>query len=465
VADPEPASQVQTPATPLVLIVNHLGVSSCHFFPQVVTILTMPDCTPCTVLCSELTALKTELGVKDEELMILRNSQKECGRMAAEIVDLHTLAEEQRRHMAMVSSKQLDPDVGIYTWLKQQSERHTLALNECRAQKEQEMYALRAAHVYEVSQLTQQVQALTCHNEYWTEQHRQIVELLQSSNERLHVLEATVHEQRRQLSSGTVDVDVGLLPLVKKGYLEANSDVQAYIDAAVTRRVGEQTSALAAEVSALKLSLADAREEVEKVKAEVEQAKEAEAKACADSLAYVSQLRRVTDVSNEWKRKYEEARNELEGVTAALAEHKEMEEYAQKLADLVAEKEEWLVEKEKLTKLSSAYLTSIRHWQGEAKRMTDELVVALSSRDAFQLRLYTVSAEKQALEDEKERVTAIMQNQKKACEFVADVGQLWSAYCGIQRPVPVNPLEDVEGEAQEEEANKGKKGKKSRGKK
>jgi len=406
----------------------------------------MPDCTPCTVLRFELSALKTDLGVKDEELMILRNSQKECGRMAAEIADLHTLADEQRRHMAMVSSKQVDPDVGIYTWLKQQSERHTSTLNECRAQKEQEVYALRAAHVYEVAQLTQQVQALTYQNEYWTEQHRQTLELLQSSTERLQVLDATVHEQRRQLSSGTVDVDVGLLPLVKKGYLEANSDVQAYVDAAVARGVGEQTSAL---------------------DAEVQRAGEAEAKACADSLAYVSQLRRVTDFSNEWKRKYEEARDELEGVTAALAEHKEMEAYAQKLADLVAEKEEWVVEKEKLTKLSSAYLASIRHWQGEAKRITDELVIALSSRDAFQLRLYTVSAEKQALEDEKERVTAIMQNQKKACQFVADVGQLWAAYCGIQRPVPVNPLEDVEGEVEEVagECKKGKKGKKSRGKK
>lgn len=429
----------------------------------------MPDCTPCTVLRFELSALKTDLGVKEEELMILRNSQKECGRMASEIADLHTLAEEQRRHMAMVSSKQVDPDVGIYTWLKQQSERHTSALTECRAQKEQEVYALRAAHVYEVAQLTQQVQALTYQNECWTEQHRQTMELLQSSTERLQLLDATVHEQRRQLSGGAVDVDVGLLPLVKKGYLEANSDVQTYIDAAVARGVGEQTAALAAEVTAVKTLLDDAREQVEKVRVEVHAAKEAEAKACADSLAYVSQLRRVTDFSSEWKRKYEDVRDELEGVTAALAEHKQMEEYAQKLADLVAEKEEWVVEKEKLTKLSSAYLASIRHWQGEAKRITDELVIALSSRDAFQMRLYTVSAEKQAVEDEKERLTAIVQNQKKACAFVADVGHLWAAYCGMQRPIPVNPLEDVEEQEEEEEgtkeAKKGKKGKKSRGKK
>ena len=133
--------------------------------------------------------------------------------MAAEITDLHTLAEEQRRHMSSVSAKHVDPDVGVYTWLQQQSDRQTLLLNELKVQKEQEVYALRSAHVYEMAQLQQQIQTLTMHNQALLDQNRQSLELLTSHTERLQVLDSTIHEQRRQLAAvAEVDVDVGLLP-------------------------------------------------------------------------------------------------------------------------------------------------------------------------------------------------------------------------------------------------------------
>lgn len=415
----------------------------------------MPECTSCTVLRFELATLKTDLGVKTEELLILRSAQKDCARMAAEITDLHTLAEEQRRHMSSVSAKHVDPDVGVYTWLQQQSDRQTLFLNELKVQKEQEVYALRSAHVYEMAQLQQQIQTLTMHNQALLDQNRQSLELLTSHTERLQLLDSTIHEQRRQLAAvAEVDVDVGLLPLVKKGYLESNENVQAHI----ARGVENETQSLRAGLEAVREELDTHKEAASTLRAALEdmtnqheyastllaQTRELEATAAADNLVLVDQVRRSNDFVQEWKRKYEEKCVEAEAFGLALTAHQEMQEYAQQLADLVSEKEEWVVEKEKLTKLSTAYLASIRHWQGEAKRITDELVIALSSRDAYQLRLYTVAAEKQALEDEKERLTGIMESQKKACAFVADVGQLWAAYCGMECPKPVHALDEAE---------------------
>lgn len=156
---------------------------------------------------------------------------------------------------------------------------------------------------------------------------------------------------------------------------------------------------------------------------------------------------------------------ELEAFTLALAEQKTMEAHAQQLADLIAEKQEWAVEQEKLNKMCAAYLTSVRHWQKEAQRVTDDLVTALSSRDNFQLRLYTVTAEKQVVSDEADRLRSIVESQKKACAFVADVGHLWGEYC--KSKLGDNPALDEEclqGEVVVE-AKKSKKGKKSRGKK
>lgn len=409
-----------------------------------------PTCHGCTVFRVELALVKGDLKVKMEEVNILRGSQQECADMAGDIQALHLLVDEQRRHMkAMkhVQGKELvvDADVGIFTWLDELSRKQHSQLEEVKGQYEKQVAALHVTHVQHLNVLQLQLQTMT--NQYYELLERVQAETAVNTTYAAEVgmLEAAVKEQRRHLAaSGGCDPDTGLLPLIRKGFFESSVEMERMVEAA-TQKLREDSVADARAFDRVRdvLSL-----QLEQTQAELKEALE--------------QLRKSRDFVAEWKRKYEEMCVENEALLAVNEVRVEEEGLARQLADMVAEKVEWEVVKARLEKTRDAALGSVRHWQKEAGNITNDLVTALASRDAFQLQLYTVSASKQALEDEVEKL-------KEGSELMKQVVALSDKYRGTQPAVvSVDALEELllaeepEGQGDKQAS---KKSRKKRGKK
>lgn len=428
-------------------------------------------CTSCKVLRFEVDAVKADLAVKTEEVNILRVAQTDCGRMASEIAELQTLVDEQRRHMATHSGKTLDPDIGVLTWLQQIASKSTKSIRELRDEHDKQMAALQATHAYQLAALQQHVQTVTAQYGALYEQHTGMVERAAAAAAEIETLEACVSEQRRHLATvesggGAVDANIGLLPLMRKGMFESSEDMQRIVDAAVSQR----TSALDAQFDA---DMTTARLLCNSMSAALDEKCAESERAAADNLVLVEQLQKCRDFTEEWKRKYQEEQREKADLQLLLDANctanieaivQEGEECAEKLAQLTKEKE--LVEHAR-----DALLKSVRHWQTEAKNTTEELVAALANRDALHLKLYTVSAEKQTLEDKVERLEETVESQKLAGGFVLDVFELVQKYQAARKEGSVagelEKLEQLllseEQEQCEEKADKKKKKHKRRG--
>jgi hypothetical protein len=427
------------------------------------------QCYACTVRQFELGLVRGDLKVKTEELVILRASQHECARMASDIQALHLLVDEQRRHMAAAGNSKgecMDANVGVFTWLDELSHNQRVQTEEIKARYEKQVAALHVTHAQHFGGLQLQLQTVTA--QYYELLDRAQAESAMTATyaAQVQMLEATVKEQRRHLAaSGRCDPDIALMPLIRKGYFESSEEMARMV-AAATQTLNDSNAADAVAFDrvrdALSCSLDYAKEELKTEQVRCQLLHE-------EGLTLSEQVRKSRDFVAEWKRKYEDQRQENELLLMANEVRVDEDSLAQQFADMVAEKVEWEHLKQQLEKTKDAAIGGVRHWQQEAGKITNDLVTALASRDAFQLQLYTVSVSKQALEDEMETLKQTVSEQSEACELMKQVVALSEKY-RVPKAGPVGITTDaleVLLLAEEAEAGKSKsqKAKKKRGKK
>ena len=199
-------------------------------------------CHNCSVYAAEIIALKLEQAQRNEEVCILRESQRDCISMAEDIQHMQNCIEEQRRHMLRTSGRNVDADVGLQALLsvlskKERQKRQDLVLSVRFLEQERtKLAAVAAASHDEYAALMHNFQALSEHctaisTQLWfvaanleSEElkHREAcgtVQLLNQANKHLQkelqVQYACIEEQRRHMRGEHRDGEVGIHMLIE----------------------------------------------------------------------------------------------------------------------------------------------------------------------------------------------------------------------------------------------------------
>ena len=199
-------------------------------------------CHNCSVYAAEIIALKLEQAQRNEEVCILRESQRDCISMAEDIQHMQNCIEEQRRHMLRTSGRNVDADVGLQALLsvlskKERQKRQDLVLSVRFLEQERtKLAAVAAASQDEYAALMHNFQALSEHctaisTQLWfvaanleSEElkHREAcgtAQLLNQANKHLQkelqVQYACIEEQRRHMRGEYRDGEVGIHMLIE----------------------------------------------------------------------------------------------------------------------------------------------------------------------------------------------------------------------------------------------------------
>ena len=199
-------------------------------------------CHNCSVYSAEIIALKLEQAQRNEEVCILRESQRDCISMAEDIQHMQNCIEEQRRHMLRTSGRNVDADVGLQALLsvlskKERQKRQDLVLSVRFLEQERtKLAAVAAASQDEYAALMHNFKALSEHctaisTQLWfvaanleSEElkHREAcgtAQLLNQANKHLQkelqVQYACIEEQRRHMRSEHRDGEVGIHMLIE----------------------------------------------------------------------------------------------------------------------------------------------------------------------------------------------------------------------------------------------------------
>ena len=199
-------------------------------------------CHNCSVYAAEIIALKLEQAQRNEEVCILRESQRDCISMAEDIQHMQNCIEEQRRHMLRTSGRNVDADVGLQALLsvlskKERQKRQDLVLSVRFLEQERtKLAAVAAASQDEYAALMHNFQALSEHctaisTQLWfvaanleSEElkHREAcgtAQLLNQANKHLQkelqVQYACIEEQRRHMRGEHRDGEVGIHMLIE----------------------------------------------------------------------------------------------------------------------------------------------------------------------------------------------------------------------------------------------------------
>lgn len=381
-------------------------------------------------LRTELAVAHSELTMRGEELKILRAAQQECSQMAAEIVALQACVEEQRLELLAKSTQPKDPGVGIYVWMQSVSAAHQERLTKVYADHQAAEQSMQETHAHQLAFYQTQIMQLNSQLQTVTEQLATSQAVVAEREAELTTAYHCIEEQRRHMEvAATKNPNVGLVPLIKKGYLVDPAWMRSEVD----RQVEEECAAMRASVSSLVVLQQQCNDELQRELTEVKAALQTKC------MEYDVKCELLTTASLEL-----ELRGELE--VQHSNREAELVELVEKTTQLEADKQKLLKEVEFLTKEKDACIKGIKHWQAETANITQNLVGALSSRDALQLKLYTVSAELQ----EKERAMGVMEEllkkREEADKFALQVCGLARVYAA-SRPVcdpAIDALEDVD---------------------
>lgn len=330
-------------------------------------------CVQCTRFSYDLCVTRAQLQQQYEEVCILRKAQTDCTDMAAEIQALHTCVEEQRRHLQAESSKPKDPGVGIFSWMQTMSDQHQQRETELRDAHEQQIHALAVVHEDTTARLQQQLAYLTEQVTVMTTLRQQGHQLAVKNTQELAMAYRCISEQRRHIQLLThegvnADPDVGLLPLVRAGYVSLEAPVKEPVPPEVLTRAHMcfvlATDAAAVEVDTCRRQVLDAESANMKLRANLKNAETSMQSLRSENLSLNEKVTMLEKTANTVAFELLQSRNET-----------------------------LQVDVERLTKDRDATINGIRYWQGEAQKITADLVTAIESRDRFQAEQFTALKE------------------------------------------------------------------------
>lgn len=356
--------------------------------------------------------------------------------MATEVVALQACVEEQRLELVSQSSSPKDPGVGIYVWMQTVSTAHQQRLNRLYTDHQAAEQSLQATHAHQLAFYQTQMMQLSSQLHAVSEELSTCQASLTERDSELVTAYHCIEEQRRHMdAASTKNPNVGLTPLVKKGYVLD----PAWIASEVAKRVDEECAAMRDSWMRLMVLQQDVSAHLER------------------ELAEVKELLRAK--SNAYQQKCEECDIKCDLLTTASLElelHSELKlQDSKRDAELVAlvdknvqleaETQKLAKEVEFVTKEKDACIKGIKHWQAETANITQNLVGALSSRDALQLKLYKVSVELQ----DKERAMVVLEEQLKQQE---EASKFAMQVCGLAKTFSASrPACDPALDALEEE--------------
>lgn len=334
-----------------------------------------PSCAACTVLRFDYSVLQTEHSARMEELHILRKAQNECGEMAAQIVALQECVEEQRRHLQSQSIHPKDPGVGIFTLLQDLSASgHKREMSICESYDER-IKAMQTTQTQQYYYFAGQIAQLQTELAAANEQLGVLKTELASKTEEANVLLQCVAEQRRHMAlvpEGKTDVDVGLMPLVRKGIVVNPASLQALVDKGVNDVIGARVDAAVSEAMVDNVCTLQSVKDMMWEYAEF----------------YKQEAESLKLQYGVMKAKYADKCTELDVLHSSSHSSEEVEV-------LKADKEALLNAKHAVEKERDTAIKGIRHWQAESARVTNDLVAVMSHRDGLHIKLYTAHAELQ----------------------------------------------------------------------
>jgi hypothetical protein len=384
-------------------------------------------CHNCSVYSAEIIALKLEQAQRNEEVCILRESQRDCISMAEDIQHMQNCIEEQRRHMLRTSGRNVDADVGLQALLsvlskKERQKRQDLVLSVRFLEQERtKLAAVAAASQDEYAALMHNFKALSEHctaisTQLWfvaanleSEElkHREAcgtAQLLNQANKHLQkelqVQYACIEEQRRHMRSEHRDGEVGIHMLIES---VKQNELALFHEKLTAQGVVVQTR-YERPLKHKTLPVTSDLQSVEKA------TREDNAKLCEDN----AKLREDNAKLREDNAKLREDNEVVVGRSKKLCI------VLHGLLD---------VKTTEITKMK-ALLTKLVHSLSEKKLQMEELVQsnlklktinveALKSRDSLQVKLYNVVLEKQRSDTEMQALqttTRALQTQVKTLQ-------------------------------------------------
>jgi chromosome segregation ATPase len=238
-------------------------------------------------------------------------------------------------------------------------------------------------------------------------------------------------------ASQSPNPNVGLIPLVKRGSFVDPEWIRTEVDRQVQAE-RESYMAMQSAVSHLMVLDAAAMDEVTRDLATLQvkydaKCMEYDAK-CVDYDVKVDELKAALEAL--------EVRAAVKLFDAT--QEAQLIELTEAMVQQTDEKLKLQREVEYVTKEKDACLKGLKHWQAETANVTQNLVAALSNRDALQLKLYTVSAELLEKERELTMLGESLKQKEHAETFALKVCGLAKMFAGAQQAC--DPAIDALGE-------------------